>query len=271
MNVIVFSKDRAMQLELFIRSFNKYVRDFNKYTIKVLYTYSNDLFKSGYEKLINMNYSNVQFIKETNFKNDLIQLIDKEIKYTVFFVDDIIFKNPFDFNDEQMDVFKKHGDILCLSLRLHPNLTYCYTMRVGMNKPNFLHHNIFYWKGENADFGYPMSLDGHIFRTKDILPYIVNLNYINPNSLESVMAINPLNIPKMICYDKSIIVNNPCNKVQTNNYNHYGNINQEYLNNKFLDNYIIDMINIDGINNISCHQEIEILLIKKDIDNNDIN
>lgn len=262
MNIVVFSKDRAMQLELFIRSFNKYVKDFDKYIINILYTYSTDNFKLGYDKLINMNYSNVKFIKEVNFRNDLIQLIKQENKHTVFFVDDNIFKNPIDFYDNQMDIFNNHGDIICRSLRLHPNLTYCYTLNVNMIKPNFLHDNIFIWVGQSADFGYPMSVDGHIFKTKDILPFILGLNYNNPNSFEGGMASNPIKIPKMICYNESIVVNNPCNKVQTYNGNISGKVSVSELNKSFLDGYIISMENIDGIQNISCHQEIEIILEK---------
>lgn len=262
MNIIVFSKDRAMQLELFIRSFNKYVKDFDKYIINIIYTYSNDNFKLGYDKLIGMNYPNVNYIKETNFRSDLIRMINLEKKHIVFFVDDNIFKNPIDFYDNQMDIFNKHGDILCRSLRLHPNLTYCYTMKISMIKPNFLHDNIFIWRGQSADFGYPMSVDGHIFKTKDIFPYVINMNYSNPNSFEGQLASNPINIPKMICYDKSIVVNNPCNKVQNYNNNHAGSVRPDDLNDKFLDGYTISMSNIDGLENISCHQEIEIILEK---------
>ena len=83
MNIIVFSKDRAMQLELFIRSFNKYVKDFDKYIINIIYTYSNDNFKLGYDKLIGMNYPNVNYIKETNFRSDLIRMINLEKKHIV--------------------------------------------------------------------------------------------------------------------------------------------------------------------------------------------
>lgn len=262
LNVILFSKDRAMQLELFIRSFNKYVKNFDKYIIKVLYTYSNEEFRKGYDKLINMNYLNVKYFKETNFKNDLINLFNSNEKYSVFFVDDIVFKNPIDFNDEQMELFENNKDILCRSLRLQPNLTYCYPMGIIMKNPNFLENNIFDWKNQDGDYGYPMSVDGHIFRTNEILSYVINLNYTNPNSFEGNMSIRPLNLSKMICYDKSIIVNNPCNKVQNNNPNLHGNISINELNNKFLEGYIICMENFDNIENISCHQEIKINLIK---------
>lgn len=258
-NVIVFSKDRAMQLELFIRSFNKHVKNFNNYIINILYTYSNDAFKKGYDRLINMEYTNVNFVKENNFKLNLINLVDESVNFTIFFVDDIVFKNNFNFYDNQMDIFKNDNEILCRSLRLHPNLTYCYPMKLEINKyPNFLEDNIFYWKGEQGPYGYPMSVDGHIFRTKEVLPLIRKLDYKNPNSFEGVMVASSLNLPKMTCYDESVVVNNPCNMVQTNNPNVHGNVSTDGLNTKFLEGYIINLDDFNGIKNKSCHQEIEI-------------
>ena len=262
MNIIVFSKDRAMQLELFIRSFNKYVKDFDKYNIKILYTYSNNKYMEGYNKLFDMKYPNVTFVKENNFKSDLQSMIDINDKYTVFFVDDNTFKHPIDFYDKQMEIFENDKQILCRSLRLYPGLTFCYTMNVPMTKPVFLHNNIFFWRGQSADFGYPMSVDGHIFRTPEIMQYVNGIEYNNPNSFEGNMAPRPMNLPKMICYDKSIIVNNPCNKVQTNNANLHGKVKPEDLNSKFLDGYVISLENIDGIQNKACHQEIELILVK---------
>jgi hypothetical protein len=262
MNIIVFSKDRPMQLELFIRSFNKYVKDFDKYTVRILYTYSNDEYKKGYDKLISNDYYNIIFIKENNFKNDLINLFNPYEKHSVFFVDDIVFKNPIDFYDNQMEIFENDKNIVCRSLRLNSNLTYCYAMGCNISRPNFLENNIFYWNGQQGDYGYPMSVDGHIFRTNEILPYVLYMDYRNPNSFEGNMATRPLNLPKMICYDKSIILNNPCNKVQINNPNNHGNITAEELNNKFLEGYIISLENFDNIENESCHKEMDLIFIK---------
>jgi hypothetical protein len=262
MNIVVFSKDRAMQLELFIRSFNKYVKNSSEYLIKILYTCSNNEFKNGYEKLIAESEENVLWKKEENFKVDLINLMNKYDAYTVFFVDDIVFKNPIDFNDNQQKVFEHDTDILCRSLRLQPNFKYSYASKDAMTNPDYLEHNVYFWKGKSGDYGYPMSVDGHIYRTNQIYPYVLNLPYTNPNSFEGNMAIRPLNLPKMVCYDKSIIVNNPCNKVQTNNPNFHGKIDAKFLNNKYLDGYIISLENFDGIENSACHQEIDLIFKK---------
>jgi hypothetical protein len=263
MNIIVFSKDRSLQLELFLRSFNKYVINSSNYKINILYTYSDNIFKQGYDKLIK-EYSNYNFVKENNFKLDLINLIDKNKEYTVFFVDDNIFKNKIDFYDKQEQLFKENLNILCRSLRLHNNLKRCYPANLTYSKfPIFekIDNNlIFKWVKQQGDYSYPMSLDGHIFRTNDILPLLKRLNYQNPNSLELNMSINPINKIKMICYNKSIIINNPCNIVQTNNSNLHGNENIYKLNQEFLSGKRISLINIDGIDSISCHQEIKIIL-----------
>ncbi|MCK9445479.1 hypothetical protein M0Q50_01130 [bacterium] len=256
-NIIGFSKDRAAQLDLFIRSFEYYSKE--KYDIKIIYTYSNDEFKKGYDKLINY-YIDIDFIKEQDFKNDVLKNIDLKKKYTSFFVDDIIFKNKFSINDNEFKIFENDKSILCLSLRLHPRLNYCYAANSPMKPSN---KTLFEWEYESGDNNYPMSVDMNIFRTEEIYPLLYSLNYNNPNSLEMYLSMNPINKPKMICYDKSIIINNPCNKVQTNNPNKHGDIDAKYINDRYLDGYIIDLEEYKGIDNESCHKELPIKFIKK--------
>ena len=130
-----------------------------------------------------------------------------------------------------------------------------------MTSPNFDSNLAFKWYGEKGDYGYPMSLDGHFFRTKDITPITKVISFTNPNSYESVLSGYPLNRPKMICFEESIIVNNPINNVQNFNNNIHGKISTIFLNDKFLEGYIIDLEDFKGIKNTSCHQEIEIKFI----------
>ena len=227
---------------------------------------SNNNFENGYTK-VKDRFSNIIMNKEKFFKKDLISLIDKTELETVFFVDDDIFKNHIDFNDNQKEIFDLDNNILCRSLRLSKYLKRCYPPNITYTKiPIFQTINkslVFNWKGHQGDYGYPMSLDGHIFKTIDILPIIIKRNFRNPNSLEDVLYINPIDKPYMICYEQSIIVNNPCNIVQTNNPNIHGDEDINELNKQYLNNNQISMINIDNINNISCHQEIEIIFEKK--------
>jgi hypothetical protein len=125
-----------------------------------------------------------------------------------------------------------------------------------MRQPAYGDNNVFTWVGADGDYGYPMSLDGHIFRTEDIALYLKDGDYSNPNLLESIMAGSPIKRQKMICYNQSVIMNNPLNKVQTLNNNIHGNITAEVLNNKWLNGERIKLDTFVGFNNISCHQEI---------------
>lgn len=259
MNIIVFSKNRAAQLELFIRSFRKYVKNPDNYILKVVHHYTESHYAEGYKKLMNMNYPNVHYIKETNFWQDVVNCIDTTKKYITFFCDDDVFKNPVDFYDEQMKIFNEDKEIACRSLRLHPRLTYCYPMAISMRTPKFMENNIFYWTGQDGDFGYPMSLDGHIFRMEDIYPALVKFSFPNPTMLENMLVGQQLRAPKMICYNKSIIVCNPCNRVQTVCNNIHGNVDTKVLNDNFLLGKLISFQNIDGFENYSCHQEMEII------------
>jgi len=263
LNIIVFSKDRSCQLELFIRSMKLYFKEFDQHIVNILYTYSSDKFKEGYDKLFRIhNDKNINYIKETdNFKKHVLLLLNPENPHTIFFVDDIIFKNPFTLECLQFKLFTLNNDILTLSLRLHPYLTYCYAAKVRMNPPNFDSNLLFKWHGQQGDYGYPMSLDGHFFRTSDISVLTKALTFSNPNSYESILSGYPLNRLKMICFEESVIINNPINKVQNFNNNYHGNISADFLNDKFLEDNIIDLEDFKGIKNPSCHQEIEIRLI----------
>lgn len=265
LNIIIFSKDRACQLELLLRSMKFYFKEFYEYKINVLYTYSDDIFKKGYDKLFTIhNDSNINYVKETqNFKNHVLLLLNLENPYSIFFVDDIVFKNHFTINCKQFKLFTLNDEILTLSLRLHPHLTYCYPAKIRMTQPIFDSNLLFKWVGQHGDYGYPMSLDGHFFRTGDFIALTKALSFNNPNSYESSLAAYPFNRLKMMCFEDSIILNNPLNKVQNFNNNYHGNISASFLNEKFLDDYIIDFENFKEFKNYSCHQEIEIKLIKK--------
>lgn len=264
MNIIIFSKDRASQLDLFIRSIKKYFKEFDDLTFNVLYTYSTDSFRVSYDKLITIHDdTNIKYIKETKpFKEHLLSLIDETIDHTLFFVDDMVFKNDFSLKSLEYKLFSTDDEILSLSLRLHKNLSYCYPARLRMIPPKFDSNSTFRWRGQSGDYGYPMSLDGHFFRTKDIILLFKGLKYNNPNSLESQLASYPINRPKMICFNESSVVTVPVNKVQTFNNNIFGEISAEFLNEKFLNDYLIDLEPFDGVKNISCHQEFKYEYIK---------
>ena len=132
-----------------------------------------------------------------------------------------------------------------------------------MVAPPMDENNVWTWKGAQVDFAYPMSLDGHIFRTKEILPLLIKLKYNNPNTLEGELVNHPINATQMVCYDKPKIINNPLNKVQDVNNNKHGNVTALWLNKEFMSGKIIDLKTFHEYENHACHEEIPITLINE--------
>lgn len=190
---IIFSKNRACQLELLLRNFNM--------PAIVIYTYDPD-FKLGYEKLIGM-YPAIKFIKQTNFKEQVLENLGE---YTMFEVDDTIMIDHYDQGCSEFVELKTNPDILCLSLRMAPD----YRGAPAMDG------NKWVWRGLKHSWGYPMSASSTIFRKEDIVHTIEKSTLMEiPNDLEIALRRNPPNRPLMLCFDKPKLITNEANNVQT--------------------------------------------------------
>ena len=261
LNIIVFSRDRACQLELFLRSMKYCFAQFKEFPVNVLYQYSDMRYQDGYSKLAGLSDfpKNVNMVKEISFQGDLIELLSERNPYTVFFVDDMVWKEMFSLKGGTFSSFTNDPDVLCLSLRLMRGLQYCYPLDTFNEMPRFDYENKWFWQGLVGDYGYPMSLDGHIFRTGDILDIVLSFKCNSPNRLEAKMALNPLHKrQKMVCCDISPVMNIPLNIVQDSWNNRHGSLSSLNLNKRFLSGERISTENIYGIKNSSCHQIIDI-------------
>lgn len=253
MNIIVFSKDRPCQLEAFLRSYYRHITFPNP---TVIYTYSQPDYYDGYQ-ILAAEYSDVKFVMERRFKSDVLKSVDTRDPHTVFFVDDIVVRRDFSWDGEEVRYFDAHPEILTLSLRLSPKITYCYSMNIPTPVPALDENYTWAWHSCKGDWGYPMSVDGHIFRTNEILPLLQLLDYKKPNTFEAALAGHPLNKPKMMCLKEHAIINIPQNIVQVewSNRQQRGLTAQE-LNQKFLDGYRINIDVIETVDNYACHWEL---------------
>ena len=246
-NCIIFSKNRACQLDMLLRSINEMW--INRPEIFIIYKAEGG-YNSGYD-ICKREHNNFMFVEEGNFKNDLLRYIEIKKEYIMFLMDDNVFKEKFEFKGITF-----FSDLLCLSLRLHPKLNYCYPK---MKKMKPILKTFWNWKTEGEmDFAYPMSLDGHIFRTEDIFSLLRNLNYNNPNSLESELARNVINKPMMASFSKSPIMNIPWNRVQKVFNNQCGNVTADYLHTEYMKGKRLSLEGIRGFENISAHQEMPV-------------
>lgn len=263
--IICFSKDRPMQLDALLFSMKQMIDDFDKIPIKVIYYSSNDDFQKGYDKLRGLAYcSKVNFIKETSFRDNLMALLSKiKSEKVLFLVDDLFFKNPLDWKSfSALD-----NDTYIPSLRHGTHLDFAYTVQKAQVMPKVQDVNgmiSWQWSDGVLDWNYPLSLDGHLFKTEEIYTLFKWIEFNAPNSLEHSMQIAKKVFAKRkgIAYKESIVVNNPANKVQNENPNYHGKADNAALNNAWLDDYRFNFEAYQGIRNRSVHELLEIKLIE---------
>jgi hypothetical protein len=271
MNIIIFSKDRACQCDLTLTSLYKNAPALCG-NVSVLYTGSDKDYNKGYDKLISKWKKEVNFVKQTNFQENLISLAHTTFPFNCFFTDDDI-------------IYREIGDVApiysvldsprvaCFSLRLGRNITVQdFHRKVPIVEPSFQYYgNVLIWDWRQAmsytNYAYPLSVDGHIFRTEDITRLLDKFSYDNPNSFEGRIQQFNKELPTlMTSFDKSVVVNTPLNRVQETCTNLaglvYGVMSQD-LNNYWLDGYTLSLERMDYSNIYGCHQELPIFLSKK--------
>ena len=270
---VIFSKDRAMQLDATISSLKLQCADLKNTPVKVIYKITNPINKEQYNEL-QLAYPEVEFIPEKNFKQDLIAAI-RNYEFIVFSVDDNIFVRKF-YLREFFDTLKKQVTAAGFSLRLGKNTQYCYMLNRYQQLPEFKSITddfiAFNWVHAECDFAYPLELSSSIYRVKEIMPLLKKLNYKNPNHLESLLYENRLNYSEkmniLLCSNISIAFCNPINKVQNvcasnrsgNNPLH----TSEKLSELFGEGFRIEVTELDSFIPNGCHQEVPLKMKKSD-------
>ncbi|HUT43273.1 MAG TPA: methyltransferase domain-containing protein, partial [Desulfobacterales bacterium] len=94
---VIFSKDRAMQLQATIESFLLHCKDSDNLRLTVIYKASTPLYEHQYNDL-KKSFSNIMFIRETNFRKQTLAAIGAS-EYVLFLVDDNIFTADFRIGD----------------------------------------------------------------------------------------------------------------------------------------------------------------------------
>jgi len=262
--VIIFSKNRACQLNLLLDSIKENAPMlFDK--ISVLYKCDNEEYLSGYQKLFE-KYSSILFVNENNFKNQTIKLIDDNIEATTFMVDDaVIFRKIM---ARKVDIIKPViENNFIFSLRLGLNCVYSHPANInyvlGEHEVEGEYIIFDYTKQQIGDFRYPLSTDGHIFNTKLIKELLVEINFHNPNTLEANLQkfMGSNLIPKMTkCFIESKLVSIPVNLVNNTFNNRHAlefGVHEKELNDKFISGETIDlkMLDFSGVN--GPHKEIK--------------
>jgi hypothetical protein len=228
LDVLILSKDRAAQLDLTLSTMKSHFVDWKDYRFHVLYTYSNGMHQVSYDK-VKSYHPEFQWVKETNFRNDVIRLFNSfQGPYVSFLVDDDVFIDNMSLDCPEFKEFTRNPEIAVLSPRIAPYVNYCYTARLSTPPPRSFNGTTWNWKSPElaGDLNYPCSIASlHIFRKEDLNHPINNVWFRAPNSFEgSCLAPNPPHHrPLMICFDRCKVICGTNNRVQTENANYHEN------------------------------------------------
>ena len=265
-----------MQLDALLRSYTAMTDQPAR--LLILLNSSSRLYRDAYLQLIEQHSSSTcTFIDETAFRtfsSALETLIGSVSTRTIFFlVDDDLFIRPI--NIGFISSFASHNVVP--SLRLGLNITWSFTRAKRQLLPHFKRAKVpaskastndqmmvWKWRSGDIDWGYPGSLDGNIFQTDWVKETIRTLDYSAPNSLESGLNahLRSNRVAWGICFQESIIVNSPINRVQLEVDNHFGSLHQDHLLEAWTGGYRMDIKRLGELKVNSAHQEIRLPLIQ---------
>ncbi len=264
---IIFSKDRALQLHGLLRSFFENV--IPKVPVRVLYATSSPDHEKAYADVKEIfSGEGIIFLRQQSaesFRSDLLKELDAIQSDRIFFlVDDIVFIDKVDLGH-----FCSCDPARYIpTLRMGLNLKLCYTMQQDQPLPHYTENNdAIYWRWQDGvlDWGYPLSVDGHIFSTGEMAAMLKMIDFRAPNSLEgNLQRFQKMFLPRLgIAYRTSKIVNIPCNKVQLENDNIHGREHQDVLLGYWQQGLQLDVGSLFGFVNESAHQNVALQFVAR--------
>lgn len=268
--VIIFSKDRPMQLDATLSSLYRCCRDIDSVNVTVIYKSTSPEFTSGYDSL--KNSYKAKFIEEKTFKDDLLGAIEGS-GYLLFVVDDCIFIREFSISD-CVNALVTDQQSIGVSLRLGRNTRYCYTLDKLQAIPRF-EEGVFgllkySWPNADYDFGYPLELSSSLYRLQDLNPILQSLQFTAPNNLEDALSRNAARFlskyPILHCFGYSVAFCAPMNRVQDEYLNRTSgdkDLSADQLMKMFNDGFRIDVQAYEQFIPNACHQEVKMNFYKK--------
>jgi hypothetical protein len=251
---IVFSKDRAMQLDACLRSIERSAPYAGPIT--VIYLATTEEFADGY-RLLDLG-ERVRLVEQSDdFRSVVINALDPKDEHTVFHTDDDVF-----FLRPPTAPVLPPG-FAAFSLRLGENTTYCYPLHRMQQVPTTAANGsvmAWDWTRAEGDFSYPMSLDGHILSTGLLLRMLARARFANPNQLEGELHLRRyLAPPAMLAFRESCLVSIPANIVSSTHQNPSGANpawSAEALNRRFLAGERLDLKAMDFSAIQGAHQDV---------------
>ena len=272
LQIIIFSFNRAMQLDTLLTSFCKHWKS-PSYQVDVIYNTSDKYFQKGYQRLMEKfgKSETILFHKESkgctpykiseiignlrnakrffvnprirnpksNFRQMLIELMEQsKAKEVMFMTDDAMYINDVDVTESMIEWLESSSRHRQISLRLGAGMNnQPSNVRVGAD-------GLMKWKMSDVNhmtnWGYRFSVDAHIYDKQLILEYYKKCIFINPNTLEGYienMLYKQGLVNETISFSKPMLLSFPINMVQNESDNEHLGVDCEKLNRMYLDRY----------------------------------
>ena len=264
--IIIFSKDRATQLDACLRSLTLHCGDHESFRKRVICKYSNARHEKQYETL-RSEHPGAEFITESDFQADLEAAL-AGMSHVLFMVDDNLCIRPFRIG-EIVETLDTERSAIGFSLRIGRNITRSYPNddapqrmpETTQPRPGVLCYR---WVGAEYDFGYPLEVSSSLFRVSDVLPLIRGGERIHhPNDLEARIDAGKLRLqdtlPDSLCFEHSVAFCNPLNVVQTSYANRAGteaSLSVKSLLDRYDMGYRVDVEAFSQFTPGSCQEEV---------------
>lgn len=268
--MVVFSKDRPLQVDAALTSWKRHCRDAASTEINVIYKASTSRMLSLYRRLM-QEHPDVNFIREGDFRRDVLVLA-RSREYIFYAVDDTVFVRDFEMA-EIAAALKANPDALGFSLRLGTNTNYCYTLNRPQKLPEFEKSGGFLkfrWPDAECDFGYPLEVSSSVYRTAEMIPLLDSLQFRNPNTLENAIASRSeqyrASHPCLLCPGQTQAFSIPANMTQSVCVNRIADApdySVERLEKRYVEGERIDTAVLDNMVPKGAHEEVIFTFSKK--------
>lgn len=258
--VVVFSKDRAAQLDLLLRSWARH--GVGAPRVDVLWHSTSDRHERAYREVFERHRAVVaRRTQQTHFRADLLRMLRLGAASRVMFlVDDLVLRARFDFAWlDGVDPLRAVA-----SLRLGPEVNYCQTQARPIQppplRPAFDGWLQFNWCEAWGDWAMPLSLDGNLFHRGEMCAILSRVPFKAPNSLEH--ALGPYRFlfrrRRGLCRPAPALLNLALNRVQSEEFDFpHGEVDAEQLLRQWEEGLELDLSAVESLDAKSCHVVVE--------------
>jgi len=223
-DIVLWSFDRASQVDLLLRSIKDKFKSAGD--IYILYKYSTEEFERSYQLIYEKDYGlNIHWIRQDDFEYDTRYILGA-LKTPCFLPlsDDDVFVNEVTVSDKIIDLLAG-PEYNAFSLKSGLNITKHYPNFI-VPQPRFdrIGTDLLSWTWQESerqhDWGYPTCVNCYVFNKQYYSGLISGIKFDRPVTLEAELNLcvqKRIGIfkTKMMCYEKSSILNIPVNQVQS--------------------------------------------------------